>query len=173
MLRPAGASDASAIAALHAASWQYAYRGILTDDYLDHRVRAERQALWEERLSHPSPRQRVLVAYEGGLLAGFACVCLDEDPVLGCLLDNIHVVRTLHRQGLGTRLLHASADLCTSGAPASGLYLSVLEGNVAAQRFYSAHGAEKAGTEVWDAPDGQQLICWRLAWPASCLPVGR
>jgi hypothetical protein len=71
-----------------------------------------------------------------------------------------------------SHLLNAAARLCRSSAPGSGLYLSVLEGNFAAQRFYFAHGAESVGTEIWDAPDGQHLSCLRFAWPANRLPVG-
>jgi GNAT superfamily N-acetyltransferase len=172
MLRVARSSDAKAIAALHAASWQLAYRGMLTDDYLDHHVVADREALWEERCCQPALRQHVLVACEDDSLIGFACIYLDEDPILGCLLDNIHVDRRVYRQRLGSRLLNAAAGLCNASAPGSGLYLSVLEGNLQAQRFYFAHGAENVGTEVWDAPDGQQLLCFRLAWSATRLPVG-
>ncbi len=173
LMRLARREDAAAVAALHAASWQLAYRGMLTDDYLDHRVVADREALWEERLGQPSPRQHVVVAHEDGLLAGVACVYLDEDPIRGCLLDNIHVHRKLYRKGLGSQLLGAVADLCNSSAPGSGLYLYVLEGNLAARRFYLKHGAESVGTEVWDAPDGQRLPCLQLAWPAGRLPAGR
>lgn len=173
MLRLARPSDARAVAALHAASWQFAYRGTLTDEYLDHHVVADREATWEERLGQPSLQQHVFVAYEDGFLAGFACVYLNEDPIWGCLLDNIHVDRKVHRTGLGSNLLNVAARLCNSSAAGSGLYLSVLEGNLAAQRFYFAHGAENVGTEVWDAPDGQQLLCLQLAWPANRLPVGR
>jgi len=173
MLRAARPSDAGDVAALHAASWQIAYKGILTDDYLDHHVVTDRKALWEARLGQPSPRQHVLVAYEDETLTGFACIYLHEDPILGCLLDNIHVHRNVYRKGLGSRLLNATARLARSAAPESGLYLSVLEGNRPAQRFYFAHGAERAGTEVWDAPDGQPLLCLRLAWSAERLPLGQ
>ena len=173
MLRLARPSDASALAALHAASWQSAYRGILTDDYLDHHVVADREAIWKERLGQPSPRQHVVVADEEEFLAGFACVFLNEDPVWGCLLDNIHVHRKVQRKGLGSQLLRAAASLCHFSARGSGLYLLVLEGNLSAQRFYLARGAENVGTEVWNAPDGQELVCLRLTWPANRLPLGQ
>jgi ribosomal protein S18 acetylase RimI-like enzyme len=173
MLRLARRSDAKAVAALHAASWQLAYRGILSDAYLERNVLADRGAVWEERLGQPPPRQHVVVADDGGCLLGFACVYFNEDPVWGSLLDNIHVDRKAQRRGLGTRLLRQIAGVCVSSAPGSGLYLSVLENNTTAQRFYYAHGAQNVGTETWDAPDGNELLCLRLAWPASRLPVDR
>ena len=173
MLRLARPSDAKAIAALHAASWQRAYRGILSDAYLDRDILADRKAVWEERFGQPSPRQHVIVADDGGPLLGFACVYLDEDPIWGSLLDNIHVDRRAQRRGLGTQLLREIGGVCASSAAGSGLFLSVLENNTAAQEFYYAHGAENVGTETWDAPDGNQLLCLRLAWPANRLPLGQ
>jgi ribosomal protein S18 acetylase RimI-like enzyme len=170
MLRAARASDVEAIAALHAASWRFAYRGALSDAWLDRDVVGHRQALWKERFSRPSSRQRVVVLDDGDRLLGFACVFLDEDPVLGCLLDNIHVDPNAHRNGLGSRLLACAAGLCSSMAARSGLYLTVLESKTTAQRFYYARGAVNAGAEIWDAPDGSRLPCLRLAWEAARLP---
>ena len=37
-LREGTEHDAAAIAQLHADSWRSAYRGMLSDEYLDHRV---------------------------------------------------------------------------------------------------------------------------------------
>ncbi len=156
---------------MHAVSWQLAYRGALSDAYLDRDVLADREAVWEQRLGQPSPRQHVVVADDGGFLLGFACVYLNEDSIWGCLLDNIHVHQQAQRRGLGSRLLREVAGVCVSSAPGSGLYLSVLENNTAAQQFYHAHGARNVGTETWDAPDGNHLLCFRLAWLARRLPL--
>jgi ribosomal protein S18 acetylase RimI-like enzyme len=169
-LRPAAPADAAAVAALHAASWKVAYRGLLADDYLDNGIAADRTKVWNERLHNPAPSQRVVLAHIGDSLIGFTCVFLNEDPVLGSLLDNIHVDPQIRRRGVGEHLLAASADLCRSEAPGSGLYLSVLEGNLEALRFYLAMGAQVAGAEIWDAPDGQARRCRVLAWPVNRLP---
>lgn len=171
LLRAAGAADAGAIASLHAQSWRAAYCGILSDDYLDLRVAADLDALWRERLARPSRRQRVVLAHDGGALAGFACLYLADDPALGTLLENLHVRRERHRRGWGSRLLAAAADLCRDEAPGAGLHLSVVQANRAAQAFYRARGAADAGTETWNAPDGRALTCLRLAWPAGRWPA--
>jgi hypothetical protein len=89
--RAALAADAAAIAELHAASWRSAYRGSLSDAYLDTDVAAERAAVWQRRLMQPSERQYVLLAEQNGELVGFACVLLDEEPTWGACLDNLHV----------------------------------------------------------------------------------
>ncbi|MGB3850078.1 MAG: hypothetical protein WA958_08940 [Tunicatimonas sp.] len=57
--RAATLADAEAIAQLHAQSWQQHYRGIMRDDYLDHSVREDRQAVWAERLKSPTVNQHI------------------------------------------------------------------------------------------------------------------
>ena len=49
--REATEHDSAAIAKLHAESWRSAYRGFISDDYLDDRVYSERASLWEQRFS--------------------------------------------------------------------------------------------------------------------------
>lgn len=169
-LRTAWANDAEAIAQLDAASWRHAYRGALSDEYLAGDVVADRRRLWTGRLGQSRDAQQVLVAERDGTLLGFACTYLDEDERWGALLDNIHVARHLHRSGLGTRLLASVAGRCVRHAPACGLYLWVLQGNVAAQAFYRKHGAQNVGTDTWDAPGGTQVPRFRFAWPAHALP---
>ncbi len=50
-IREATAAEAATIASLHAESWRAAYRGILTDKFLDNDVHRERLALWQERFA--------------------------------------------------------------------------------------------------------------------------
>lgn len=69
--RTAGLSDSARVAELHAASWQSAYRGFLSDAYLDTDVPAERLRVWQAPLAQPSDRQYVLLAKQGGALVGF------------------------------------------------------------------------------------------------------
>ncbi|HUN92095.1 MAG TPA: GNAT family N-acetyltransferase [Burkholderiaceae bacterium] len=173
IIRAAVPSDETAIAALHAASWQFAYRGALSDSYLAQRVVADRVAVWRERFREPSPRQRVLVADDGTDVVGFACAFLDEDPAWGCLLDNLHVSRGFQGHGLGARLLAETAGFCRASVPPRALHLYVLASNAAAQRFYLAQGAAVVGSHGWDAPDGQHLLSLQMAWTADRLPRPR
>ena len=80
------------IAALQTESWRSAYRGILPGSYLDGPILEERQTHWQNlMLSADGKRRGVFLAKDRGALLGFACVLLDEDPVWGARLDNIHV----------------------------------------------------------------------------------
>ena len=58
VLRHAGAEDADAIAHLHAESWRRTYRGMMSDDFLDHRALDNRRLTWRERLDAPPPKER-------------------------------------------------------------------------------------------------------------------
>jgi GNAT superfamily N-acetyltransferase len=163
-LRLATRDDAPAIAALHADSWRTAYRGALTDEFLDGDVTRDRMKVWEQRLSSPAANQFVIVAEEDGRIIGFACAFGGKDKRLGTLLDNIHVRRNLHRQGMGKRLLSAVADWCRAEYPSEGLYLSVLEQNTQARRFYESLGATDQEGDIWLPPGGGSVAIRRYAW---------
>jgi len=93
--REANLGDAAQIAALHAKSWRYAYRGILKDDFLDGDVFQNRTALWEQRLAVPDAHQFVLAAVENQRVEGFVCVYGSEDVRWGFLIDNLHVAKAM------------------------------------------------------------------------------
>jgi ribosomal protein S18 acetylase RimI-like enzyme len=80
------------------------------------------------------------VAERDGTVVGFAHTIVDDDPVWGALIDNLHVAHALRRHGIGRRLLAASARFVVKRTPSAGLYLWVLEQNQAAQNFYEALG---------------------------------
>lgn len=164
-IRPATPADAAAIAALHTDSWQRTYRGVLSDDYLDHQAAAERLAYWQARLREPAATQRVLLLEdETGALLGFACVVLDEDPRWGNYLNNLHVRHEQQGLGLGRRLMQASAAACVE-ARSQGFYLWVAQDNRAAQGFYARLGGRQEDSQVWEAPDGSRPLIYRYAWP--------
>ena len=108
-LRSAGPTDADAVAALHADSWQRHYRGAYADTYLDGDLEVDRRAVWSERLAQPSPWARTVLAKADGEFVGFAHVVLRDDPVWGALVDNLHVRHDQKRRGIGRRLLGAVA----------------------------------------------------------------
>jgi ribosomal protein S18 acetylase RimI-like enzyme len=165
LIRPADLSDADAIAALHADSWRRNYRGAYADEYLDGDVGADRLAVWTDRLAHPSADARTLVAQELGGLIGFVHVVLGHDPQWGALVDNLHVAHRVKRSGVGTRLLAGAAAAVVAQAPRRGLYLWVLEQNVAAQAFYLARGGVCVSREQRGPfPGGGTAVGLRMFW---------
>jgi GNAT superfamily N-acetyltransferase len=156
--------DAARIAELHAASWRTAYRGMLSDTYLDGDLVGERTRLWIERLTNPEPKQRVLIAEIDQELVGFACAYGSNDPQLGTLLDNLHVNQEFQRQGIGTRLMGEIASWCYKQMPGEGLFLWVIERNLLARNFYERRGAVIAGKDIWSSPDGGAIPSLCYAW---------
>lgn len=152
--RPAGASDATAVAALHSDSWRRHYRGAYSDSFLDGDVDADRLEVWSARLAHPDPSRWTILAQEDGDLVGFAHVAFDEDPDWGALLDNLHVRHDHKRRGIGSRLLGLAAGAVLDRARPTRLYLWVLEQNLDAQTFYRACGASSAGRRPVSPPGG-------------------
>ncbi len=153
-LRLAGPSDAEAIAALHADSWRRHYRGIYSDAFLDGDVTDDRLAVWAERLGRRDPGCCTMLAEDGSGLIGFAHIVLDEDPMWGALLDNIHVAHTRQHRGVGSGLLARIAEAVAGRPHRTGLHLWVNEQNVDAQAFYEAHGARRVERAMSVPPGG-------------------
>lgn len=165
-IREATPADAEAVARLHVESWQSAYRGVLSDEYLEKHAHRERKAAWQERFSKDFQKPIfVRVAELAGELVGFVCVFPEEDPVYGSYLDNLHVVPRLTGRGLGRKLLSAAAERLAADGSRVGLYLWVIEQNEKARRFYEKAGAEVVGTSTIPMPDGQRISAARCYWP--------
>ena len=164
--------DADRIAALHADSWRRHYRGAYADSFLDSdELILDRLTVWRQRLDKPAVEAVTILAEHDGELIGFAHTVLDDDPTYGALLDNLHVRDQQKRHGIGSRLLVDSAATLIERRPGRGLYLWVLQQNVAAQAFYAACGATRVERAMALAPGGvaSQLngspAKLRYAWP--------
>lgn len=165
-LRLAAFSDAKAIAALHASSWQTTYRNALRADYLENTVHTDRETIWAERLTSPKPNQCVLLAEDESGVMGFSCAYSAAHDQWGSYLDNLHVRQSSQGQGIGKTLLVNMARWCNVSAPKRGLYLSVNQDNHRAQQFYLGLGARNAGSWLWNAPDGSMVPAYWFLWDA-------
>jgi GNAT superfamily N-acetyltransferase len=164
-IRLADPSDAAAIARLHAASWQTAYRGILRDDFLSGPVLSNRRELWDARFAQPSAADQIVLVDDcAGEIQGFACAFLDADPDWGTLLDNLHVIPNLKGKGLGRRLLSEVARRVLLRASASRLHLWAYEQNLGARRFYERLGGKITARVTEPAPDGSEVNAVRYCW---------
>lgn len=165
-IRQALSSDLESIAQLHTQSWRSAYRGMLSDAYLDGDLLADRRALWGARLAQPAANQYVVVAEIDSAVVGLACAFGDHDERWGSLLENLHVSQAHRGLGLGAQLVAHVAGWCARTQSSTGLHLWVLAPNVAAQGFYTRLGASPVEESAWDAPDGNRVAELRFAWPS-------
>lgn len=168
-LRVADDNDFEPVAQLHADSWRRHYRGAYADAYLDGDLVADRRAVWSARLGARAGTETVL-AEDGGRLIGFVHVVFDADPAWGSLIDNLHVAHDRKRSGIGSRLVEHAAEAVGRAATGNGMFLWVLERNVAAQAFYLACGAANVQRSTAAAPHGDPANLvgvpgkFRMAW---------
>jgi GNAT superfamily N-acetyltransferase len=173
-IRAAGMADADAIAQLHAHSWQTAYRGILSDEFLQGPLHENRRVLWHSRLTETDRAdQFVLVDEQEGAIRGFACVFLEADPEWGSLLDNLHVVPDLKGKGLGRQLMSAVAQRVLLSNPHGRLHLWAYEQNLAARRFYEHLGGVNTLRHAELALDGTEVNAIRYCWSELSGLAGR
>ncbi|HJS74499.1 MAG TPA: GNAT family N-acetyltransferase, partial [Vicinamibacteria bacterium] len=169
-IRRANTEDVEALASLHAESWQSAYRGLLSDDYLDQRALADRRSVWKEKLAQDAATTLVLLAFRDGEPAGFVCAILDQDETWGALLDNLHVLSRFQGKGLGKRLMIEAARWVSSSRPRSPLHLWVIGENEEARSFYERLSGKPLDRKLWTAPDGKRVDVVRYVWnDATCV----
>ena len=157
-VRAATVADADGIAALHAASWRSAYRGIFRDSTLGPALDGERRAHWSGKLAAMGSDDTVLVA-DG---VGFIAVWAKGDPGFGAYVDNLHVHPERRSAGLGRRLLGAAMQRVAARGERRA-YLWVFDANARAIDFYRRLGGEIVERRL-DEIDGAQVPHSRVAW---------
>lgn len=154
-IREAEPKDAAAIAEIHVRSWQAAYRGQLTDDYLDELTVDDRLEQHRQTLESPMPEWRTWLAEEGGRPVAFAVTGpsqdADADPKTGEVYA-IYLEPERVGTGVGRTLFeHAVGDLRGRGFTSATLW--VLETNEQARRFYEVAGWKPDGTVTTERVD--------------------
>jgi GNAT superfamily N-acetyltransferase len=168
-LRPITPVDTEIVAALHTASWQRAYRGILTDAYLDTDLRGERETVWRSKLHEDNGLG--WLAFMHNEPVGFVFVRANPDPEYGTLVDNLHVLSTHQGGGIGRRLLHTVGEWAQVHHAHAAVHLWVFAANTAARGFYARVGGREVELIDKLASDGRLLPEYRVAWdtPAALL----
>jgi ribosomal protein S18 acetylase RimI-like enzyme len=147
-IREAEPADAPALAELHVRAWRGAYRGQLSDEFLDG-LRVED---WLERhrraLEQPPPELRTWVAEDGARIVGFAVTGRSEDGDADERVAEVYAIYLDPERvgtGLGRVLFeHSVRDLADRGFETATLW--VLESNARARRFYERAGWRLDGT---------------------------
>jgi GNAT superfamily N-acetyltransferase len=145
------------VADLHVRAWQWAYRGLLPDAYLDGlgQQRAEREAMWRRvlRPAPGTPAGTVWVAERDGRLIGFCSTApAAGEPPDTAELHTIYLEPDAVGTGAGAALLRrALSDLRARGVRTTLLW--VLDANARARRFYERGGWRPHGgartEDVW------------------------
>jgi len=139
-IEPAAEADCAAVARVHVASWQQAYRHLMPADYLDALSVEKREAGWREVLARGQPE--LLVARAADDVLGFASFgkCRDDDAPPGRgELWALYASPLAWSRGVGRALCDAARTrLDALGFGETSLW--VLAGNARAIRFYTRAG---------------------------------
>ena len=144
-VRPVVPQDAYNVARVQVRSWQWAYRGLIAQSYLDSlepETWAGRYTFGRIGIGLPS----TLVAVDGSTICGLVTtgLCRDEDlPNCGELMA-IYVDPAQVGTGVGRLLITAARQRLRAVSAQAALW--VLDGNVRARRFYERDGWSFDGT---------------------------
>jgi ribosomal protein S18 acetylase RimI-like enzyme len=158
--------DWRAIAELHLQSWRSAYRGILTDEYLDGEAEEDHARTWQARIGAGLPEAiSTFVAERAGEVVGFVSVDAGAEraALWGPRVENLHSRPDCKGQGIGRALLQRGAQWVEERSPGSSIHLCVFEKNVEARGFYQHMGGREVERILVHMPDGRDLpefVCW-------------
>lgn len=163
VFRQATTADATGIARAHAEGWQWGYRGLLPDAFLDgltERSRLDRrEAFWRDLLAEQPPVHPTWVAERDGRILGLCQVGPSRDSDATREIGEVgglYLVREAAGKGIGRRLFAAAIEgLKTSGYAEATLW--VLTTNQRARRFYEAAGWRPDGSEKTEEGPGFPL----------------
>jgi GNAT superfamily N-acetyltransferase len=160
-VRPATPADAGAVARVQLATWQAAYGGLLPPEALALDP-DDLAAAWEQAVAAPpSPRHRLLVAVDGGEVAGLAA---SEPAEQGVELTALLVEPRWGRRGHGSRLLAASVDHWrTDGAAVAVTWVFEADDVVAAFLASAGWGPETVGRALESGTSVVRQRRWHTA----------
>ena len=121
---------------VHCMAWKEAYRGLLSQEFLDARTLAFSE---ERSLAAFRAGMRTLLAKDGSKVVGFADygACRDDDLPNAGEVYAIYLLADYHGRGIGAQLMSAAIN---SMPDRSEIVVWVLEGNERAIRFYQRFG---------------------------------
>ncbi|MGI8485560.1 MAG: GNAT family N-acetyltransferase [Thermomicrobiales bacterium] len=143
-IRHAIIDDVPAIAAIHVRAWQTAYRGIMTDDFLESLTAEQRIPTWTRFVEDPASQMTVLVATEAGkpTLLGFCSVCPRRDSEAPATVGEIYTLYVdPDRKGAGIgKALLAAGERSLREAGFTSATLWMLRDNAPSRAFYGRCG---------------------------------
>jgi GNAT superfamily N-acetyltransferase len=164
-VRAATPPDEAIFVQAQVAGWQHAYKSLLPAAYLHGALLEERREFWREQFSANRPHQLLAVAESQAEVVGVTCAFSAIPITHGeCCVDQLYVLPSHKRKGVGRRLIAAAAAWCEERG-STRLVLSVIEGNTDAVKFYTALGGSARTAEPWLPPCGDSLPVLEFVWP--------
>lgn len=156
--------DCDSIARLHTKSWKEAYRGMLSDHYLDFEVDNDRRTIWHDRFNKPKQNQHIICCRSQEEIVAFVCAFFCDDDEYGTFIDNLHVSAEYRNRGLGVTLVREVIKTGVEKHADSRVFLWVLASNLPAIKFYERIGGRRVEEAFWTSPDGGSHLKYRYIW---------
>lgn len=162
-IRPMTAQDDfSAVAQVYVDSWQYAYRGIVPQRYLD---KLSPQGWMTLLKTDPAAS---LIALQDGRIVGTSYVTFARDevrPGYGEIVS-LYLLPEAMGKGIGRQLWQAAAAHCREQG-LSGICLWTFTANTRAHRFYKRMGMTASGRTRTEAIGGELLPLTEYLFPLA------
>jgi ribosomal protein S18 acetylase RimI-like enzyme len=158
-IRPAGEADLPAIAAIHMASWQDAYRDVVPEAVLLRRSIADCLAGWRATFAQYAENITVACASDGRI-HGFCCAGRSNSARNAPFVFEVfglHVAPSSRRLGIGASLLRHA--LARASAQERSAIVWTLEALTLSRRFYEREGGRpvKAGVCTIDGIEFSEI----------------
>ncbi len=155
-LREATLADLEVIDDLHVRSRRVAYRGQVSDHYLDVTMPAASRLDWQRKLPELlGGAGRVLIAQADAEPIGFVAAFAPDDQG-SVYINNLHARPDRKGLGAGSALLDAVAQWARARG-ARAMHLKVLETNAPAIGFYESRGWRRVG-QLQDTWAGEPIV---------------
>lgn len=157
-IRIAKLSDAKRIATITVKTWQCAYNGHISDEYLDKLSIEEKIPHWEKKIQSPLEGTYTFVIEENDLVLGWCTAgkSRDEDCSAFGQIYGLYVDSDYLGKGLGSKLIKYVENFLKEKGY-SQLILWTLTSNQSARHFYEKNGWEADGKTQIDHYDGLEL----------------
>jgi GNAT superfamily N-acetyltransferase len=150
-IRRAIVTDAATIAGVHVRAWQWAYRGLIPDAFLDGLSIEARETSWRRQLE-PDYATHTWLAEVDGRALGFVTCGPGRDATSPAGSGEVYAIyqeQDAAGTGVGRALMsHAMNELRARGFTLAVLW--VLENNARARRFYEIAGWQPDGERKED-----------------------
>ena len=151
-IKTAGAADLQSVAAIHVASFQDAYRGVLSDGFLDGLDAETSRQMWANTRSKFPENMTVAEAADGAVM-GFCCAgpVVDGERNEGFDFEiySLHVRPNLRRHGVGAALLRAAFERAQYDCLLNSAIVWTLVDLPLSCRFYEREGGTAVKTDHW------------------------
>jgi GNAT superfamily N-acetyltransferase len=152
LIRRAVERDLPAIAAIHVASWQDAYKGVVPEVVLLGRSIADCLAGWRAIFAR-YPANITVAALNDGRIHGFCCAGAVTDAGRNVPFEfevyGLHVAPSSRRNGIGARLLHQALARARQHEGSSSAIVWTLADLTLSRKFYEREGGRLVKSGVF------------------------